>query len=56
MNGSQAIGVSTLPQCGQCILWFKSAAVSDKKFIVVASDAVRVFLPDGEIKGPGAFK
>ncbi|MGY2746754.1 phage tail protein [Arthrobacter sp. UYCu723] len=56
MNGAQAIGVSTLPQCAQCILWFKDQAVSGKKFIVVASDHVRVFMPDGAIKSTKDFK
>lgn len=55
MNGARAIGVSTLPQCGQCILWFKDQAVSGKNFIVVASDQVRVFMPDGAIKSKKDF-
>ncbi|MFP3460958.1 hypothetical protein R5O87_08935 [Arthrobacter globiformis] len=56
MNGAQAIGVSTLPQCPQCILWFKDQATSGKRFIVVASDQVRVFMPDGSIRGKKDFK
>jgi hypothetical protein len=55
ITGAQAIGVSTLPQCHQCVLWFKERAMSDKKFIVVASDSVRIFMPNGEIKDPSAF-
>lgn len=56
MNRGQSIGVSTLPQCDQCILWFKEQAVNGKKFIVVASDRVRVFMPDGTMKGANDFK
>jgi hypothetical protein len=56
ITGAQAIGVSTLPQCRQCILWFKERAIGDKKFIVVASDKVRIFMPDGDIKDPSSFK
>jgi hypothetical protein len=44
-TGADAIGVSTLPQCPQCQLWFTAQAIADKKVIVVASDTVRVFLP-----------
>jgi hypothetical protein len=53
---AQAIGVSTLPQCEQCILWFKDRAITDGRFIVVVSDKTRVFLPDGEIRDDSAFR
>jgi hypothetical protein len=42
---ASAIGVSSLPQCEQCQRWFRERAIKDKKLIVVASDVVRVFLP-----------
>ena len=53
---AQAIGVSTLPQCPQCILWFKDRAMTDQRFIVVVSDSVRVFLPNGEIRDASGFQ
>ncbi len=56
LTGAQAIGVSTLPQCPQCQLWFKEQAITTRKFIVVASETVRVFLPDGTVKGSNDFK
>ncbi len=56
LTGAQAIGVSTLPQCPQCQLWFKEQAITTRKFIVVASETVRVFLPDGTVQGAKDFK
>ncbi len=47
---------STLPQCQQCQLWFTEQAISTKKFIVVSSDIVRVFMPDGSVKTSKDFK
>ena len=55
ITGAQAIGVSTLPQCDQCIRWFKDHAMTDQRFIVVVSEG-SVFLPDGEIRGEAEFK
>jgi hypothetical protein len=55
MTSAQAIGVSTLPQCSQCILWFKQKAIEGKTFIVVASDQVRIFMPNNDIKSPADF-
>ena len=56
VTGAQAIGVSTLPQCQQCQLWFTEQAISTKKFIVVSSEIVRVFMPDGSVKTSKDFK
>ncbi len=56
LTGAQAIGVSTLPQCSQCQLWFKEQAITTRKFIVVASETVRVFMPNGDVKGTKDFK
>ena len=56
VTSAQAIGVSTLPQCGQCILWFKDQAMSGQRFIVVVSEVTRVFLPNGEIRDESGFQ
>ncbi|QNE21553.1 hypothetical protein F1D05_31070 [Kribbella qitaiheensis] len=53
---AQAIGVSTLPQCGQCVLWFKDQAMSGQRFIVVVSEVTRVFLPNGDIRDESGFQ
>jgi hypothetical protein len=55
ITGAQAIGVSTLPQCDQCIRWFKDQAMTNGRFIVVISETTRVFLPNGDIRNEASF-
>ncbi|MDQ4098645.1 MAG: hypothetical protein M3144_12360 [Actinomycetota bacterium] len=53
--GSAPIGVSRA-MCGDCQQFFKSAAASADFLVVADPSTVRIFLPDGSIKGPGDFK
>ena len=53
-NGAQAIGVSRL-QCRDCQLWFRAAATRGDFIVVFDGKAMRIFMPDGSVKGPRDF-
>jgi hypothetical protein len=53
-TGAQAIGVSRA-QCSDCQLWFKAAAAKGDFIVVFDGSDMRIFMPDGSVKGPGDF-